>query len=210
MPRFRLPSPAMCVALLGLSVALGGTTWAAASLPERSVGTPQLKQNAVTGDKVENHSLTGADLDLTRVGIVRSAQRAKTADLATRATLADAAGTAYSTHFETGIALTKTPAAVATLPLPAGSYVLTAKGQVDTNTAGDIVECDLVAGTAKDMSFVQGGASHQSQIAANSLVYSSPSAGTASLVCAGVAGSTSLLSQVRVTAIQVGSISNTP
>ena len=126
MPRFRVPSPAMCVALMGLSVALGGSAWAATALPARSVGTPQLKQGAVTSDKVRNHSLTGADLDLTKVGIVRSATRAKTADLATRATLADAAGTAFSTHFETGIVVPKTPTTVATLQLPAGSYVLMA------------------------------------------------------------------------------------
>jgi hypothetical protein len=173
------------------------------------VGTPQLKQNAVTSDKVRNHSLTGADLDLTRVGIVRTAQRAKTADLAARATLAVAAGAALSTHFETGIAVPKTATAMATLQLPAGSYALTAKGQIDTSTASDIVECDLVAGTAKDVSFIQGGASHQSNIVANSLVYSSPSPGTASLVCTGFFGS-GTLSQVRVTAVQVGTVSSTP
>ena len=209
MPRFRVPSPAMCVALLGLSVALGGSAWAATALPARSVGTPQLKQGAVTSDKVRNHSLTGADLDLTKVGIVRSATRAKTADLATRATLADAAGTAFSTHFETGIVVPKTPTTVATLQLPAGSYILMAKGQIDTQTAGDIVECDLVAGAAKDVSFVQGGASHQSQIVTNSLVSSSPVAGSATLVCTGFFNS-GTLSQVRVTAIQVGSVTNTP
>ena len=211
MPRFRVPSPAMCVALLGLTVALGGTGWAATALPAGSVGTPQLKQSAVTSAKVRNHSLTGADLDLSKVGTVRSATRAKTADLATRAKLADVAGAAYSAHFETpSIVLTKTPTPALTLQLPAGSYVLMAKAQVDTNTTSDIVECDIVAGAATDKSFVQGSASHASQIVTNSLVYSSPTAGTASLMCAGVFGSTSALSQARITAVQVGSVSSTP
>lgn len=84
-----------------------------------------------------------------------------------------------------------------------------AKGQIDTQTAKDIVECDLVAGGAKDVSFVQGGANHESQIVANSLVYSSPVAGTATLVCTGFFGSGNL-SQVRVTAIPVASVTDTP
>ena len=123
---------------------------------------------------------------------------------------ADAAGTAYSAHFETpSIVLTKTPTSALTLQLPAGSYVLMAKAQVDTNTTSDIVECDIVAGTATDKSFVQGSASHASQIITNSLVYSSRTAGTASLACAGVFGSTSALSQARITAIQVESVDST-
>ncbi len=68
MLRFRPPSPAMCVALLGLSVGLGGTAWAAVSLPAHSVGTAQLKHAAVTGDKVKDHSLTGDDIRLTTLG----------------------------------------------------------------------------------------------------------------------------------------------
>ena len=43
------PSPAFCVALLALFVALGGTTWAAISVPRGSVGNPQLKKNAEIG-----------------------------------------------------------------------------------------------------------------------------------------------------------------
>src|SRR4051812_18418638 len=45
------------VGLLALTIALGGTSYAAATLPPRSVGTAQLKQNAVTSTKVKNGSL---------------------------------------------------------------------------------------------------------------------------------------------------------
>ena len=148
MRHLRIPSPALCVALLSLFVALGGTTWAAMSLPANSVGTPQLKANAVTGGKVKNHSLTGADILLSSLGKVPSAAHAATADSATKATSADtatAAGTAYSTHFESALSLSGTPTTVASLTLPAGSYALSAKGQVDTLSGSDIVECDLVA-----------------------------------------------------------------
>ena len=49
------------VALLALFVALGGTSYAAISLPRNSVGTPQLKKNAVTSAKVKNRSLRAND-----------------------------------------------------------------------------------------------------------------------------------------------------
>ena len=50
--RIRRPSPAMCVALIALFVALGGTGYAAFSLPRDSVGTAQLKDGAVTKGKI--------------------------------------------------------------------------------------------------------------------------------------------------------------
>jgi len=201
----------MCVALLSLFVALGGTTWAAVSLPASSVGTPQLKANAVTGGKVKNHSLTGPDILLSSLGMVPSAAHAVTADTATHATSADTAttaGTAYSTHFESALSLPGTPTTVASLSLPAGSYALSAKAQVDTLSASDIVECDLVAGTNTDRSFVQGGATHQSQILTNNLVSQFAAAGQVQLSCEAITGGT--LSQVRLTAIQVANVINTP
>jgi len=51
----------MIVALIALSVALSGTSYAVANLPRNSVGTPQLKGNAVTGPKVKDGSLSASD-----------------------------------------------------------------------------------------------------------------------------------------------------
>jgi len=59
--RRRLPSPAMLVACVALIVALGGVSYAAGVLPKNSVGTAQLKKNAVTATKVKNQSLMAAD-----------------------------------------------------------------------------------------------------------------------------------------------------
>lgn len=50
------------VATLALFVALGGTSYAAVKLPKNSVGSTQLRANAVTGAKVKNRSLTVDDL----------------------------------------------------------------------------------------------------------------------------------------------------
>jgi hypothetical protein len=49
------------VSLIALFVALGGTGYAAVKLPRNSVGTTQLKSNAVTSGKVKNGALRRAD-----------------------------------------------------------------------------------------------------------------------------------------------------
>ena len=58
---FRRPSPPMVLAFVALLVALAGTSYAAIQLPAGSVGTKQLKKNAVTGKKVKNGSLRALD-----------------------------------------------------------------------------------------------------------------------------------------------------
>ena len=59
--RFR-PSPAMVIACIALGVALGRTSVAAIqALPKNSVGTKQLKGNAVISAKVKNRSLLAVD-----------------------------------------------------------------------------------------------------------------------------------------------------
>ncbi len=55
------PKPATVIACLALSVALGGTGYAAIVLPANSVGTAQLKNSAVNTLKVKNGSLLKAD-----------------------------------------------------------------------------------------------------------------------------------------------------
>ena len=102
------------IALLALFIALGGTTYAATSLPKNSVGTKQLKKNAVTapkvkagavtnakigknavtGVKVKDDSLTGADILESSVGKVPSATAADSATNATNATNAASAANA--------------------------------------------------------------------------------------------------------------------
>ena len=53
----------MAVACLALLVALGGTSVAAVTaIPRNSVGTPQLRAQAVTGSKVKNGTLATADV----------------------------------------------------------------------------------------------------------------------------------------------------
>jgi hypothetical protein len=60
--RLRPPSPALVVACLALAISLSGTAYAVSTaLPRNSVGTLQLKSNAVTSAKVKNASLLKTD-----------------------------------------------------------------------------------------------------------------------------------------------------
>lgn len=84
--RIGRPSPALVVATIALIVALGGTGYAALRLPANSVGTKQLRKGSVTRSKikpgavnsarVKNKSLTGADIDLNKLGTVPAATSA--------------------------------------------------------------------------------------------------------------------------------------
>lgn len=132
------------IALLALFIALGGTTYAATSLPKNSVGTKQLKNkavtaakikngsvtnakiatNAVTGAKVKDDSLTGADVLESSLGKVPTAA---TADNATHAASADgaaptgAAGGALSGSYPNpGIASATRGVALAGMTSPGG------------------------------------------------------------------------------------------
>jgi hypothetical protein len=49
------------VSLIALFIALGGASYAAVNLPKNSVGTKQLKANAVNSAKVKNHTLLRRD-----------------------------------------------------------------------------------------------------------------------------------------------------
>jgi len=59
--RLRLPRPSTVIAAIALLVSLGGTAYAAGVLPAGSVGTAQLKSDAVVSSKVKNGSLLAAD-----------------------------------------------------------------------------------------------------------------------------------------------------
>ena len=59
----------MVVALVALVIAMGGTSYAAIELPANSVGTKQLKANAVVRAKVKLGGLRPADLNLGRIHV---------------------------------------------------------------------------------------------------------------------------------------------
>ena len=74
----RRPAVSNVLAVLALVVAVGGTTYAAAKIPKRSVGKVQLKRSAVTSSKVKDGSLTREDLKPGKYPGGRAARRGAT------------------------------------------------------------------------------------------------------------------------------------
>jgi hypothetical protein len=72
----RRPSPAMMVAFIALLVAASGTAVAAGNLVS---GDSLIKQRSLSGNRLRNHTLTGNQINLARLGKVPSAH---TADVA--------------------------------------------------------------------------------------------------------------------------------
>src|ERR1700712_4670932 len=81
---------ATVVATLALFIALAGGTAVAAKqlLPKNSVGTRQIKNNAITGAKVKDGAITGSKLALSSLGTVPNAAHAVSATTAGTATTA--------------------------------------------------------------------------------------------------------------------------
>ena len=98
MSRFRLrrPSGATLIAVVALFVALGGTGYAAFSLPKNSVGSKQLKNNAVTTSKIKNRAVTAGKINTSGLTVPNAshANRANNAINSTNATNATTAATA--------------------------------------------------------------------------------------------------------------------
>jgi hypothetical protein len=110
----RRPSPALVVAFVALVVALGGTSYAAFSLPKNSVGSKQIKNGAVTNSKLKKGAVTTGKIKngtVTKSKIntsgltVPNALHANSADSATNATNAtNAANVTGVQHFRTTLA----------------------------------------------------------------------------------------------------------
>jgi len=64
------PSPALVIACLALVVAFSGTSYAdVLNVPFNSVGTSQLRANAVVSSKVKNRSLLATDFKVGQLGV---------------------------------------------------------------------------------------------------------------------------------------------
>lgn len=113
-------SYANVISTICLFILLGGSAYAAARLPAKSVGTAQLKAGAVTGAKIKDGTITGAKVDSRTLGPVpaaasadhatnadhaTSAERATSADNATRALNADKAAFASKADLATNAEL---------------------------------------------------------------------------------------------------------
>jgi hypothetical protein len=102
----RRPSPALVISVLALFVALGGTVYAASKINGKTI-----KAGSIPGNRLKKHSLTGKQIDLSKLGTVPNATNAVNATNAASAASAAKATNATNaanldgmTRFRTTIA----------------------------------------------------------------------------------------------------------
>jgi hypothetical protein len=202
----------MVIACIALAVALGGTSYAAATLARNSVGTKQLKKNAVISSKVKNRSLLAVDFKAGQ--LPRGAQGPTGPTGATGATGATGPigpSDAFSTYNNSFVNLTGTLTTIRSLALPAGKYFIMAKGILNNNDGTpQQVECYLTAGSDSDgpageYYTIGAQGTDDREVAVLQLVHDFTAGGTATLACNSTAANSNIIGP-RIAAIKVGSI----
>ncbi|HEY1510066.1 MAG TPA: hypothetical protein VGF93_13735 [Solirubrobacteraceae bacterium] len=158
----RRPTASMVISLVALFVALGGASYAAVSIPNNSVGTSQIKNNAVNYKKIAQHTIGLQRIDATKVQVRVSG--ACTNDSAINAVTQGGKVTCHST-LPSQFGAASDPATVGTTAstvvskvLPAGNYLLNANSYATINPASTAagqqvqVTCTLSAATGSSQS----------------------------------------------------------
>jgi hypothetical protein len=162
----RRPTASMVVSVIALFVALGGVGYAAVSVPNNSVGTPQLKNGAVSTSKIKNNAVNYKKILQHTIGLQRidpskvqvRVSGGCSGDSAINAVAQSGKVTCHSTlPAEFGAASDSTPVGTTSTPLvskllPGGTYLLNANpyatiNPADTAPAGQRVQvsCTLSA-----------------------------------------------------------------
>lgn len=129
---------------LALVVALGGTSYAAVAIPKNSVGSPQIINSSVKSKDVKNGSLKGVDF---KAGEIPAGAQGPAGPAGPAGAVGPQGPVGPSNGYvvDTGADILNwnlTPGTfttVATLNLPAGSYVLTGKVLTNNNEAAGTV-----------------------------------------------------------------------
>jgi hypothetical protein len=143
-------------------LALGGTSYAISRLPAKSVGTKQIKRNAVNTSKVRDGSLLGTDF---KAGQLPAGERGEQGLQGLPGTPGDPGARGPSDVFQTAttgqltLASAVNPTTLASLSLPAGSFLVTGQATVDngSNTLSGTAVCFLLRPTASIFGTVREG-----------------------------------------------------
>ncbi|MDX6527560.1 MAG: hypothetical protein QOI43_3071 [Gaiellales bacterium] len=200
----RRPSPSLVIASLALFVSLGGGAYAAASIPDNSVGSAQLKHHAVTSNKLDFLSVGFRKIQLGAVGTRRinndQVQERVSGTCAANSAIASVdnqgavkcnpTGPAeLSTSTSSPVTLGTSATTIKSLNLAAGSpYLVSATPQLDvSNTTGTklvTVNCTLAVAPGDSSTTVTRSATFQpgpdDQMASLSLTIPAPAAGNGS------------------------------
>jgi len=204
----RRPSATTVIALIALAVALGGTSYAATSLPRNSVGTLQLKSNAVTSTKVKNGSLLKRDF---KRGQLPAGAIGPTGPAGAPGPAGPS--DAYAGFKNGPVAAPSSLSTIATLNIPqGGNYVIFAKlWMFDNVNTSVLTDCTLVAGSDSDESrtMLEGnsGVVVAGAVIALNVVHNFAAAGAVALNCNGFGVNISI-NNIKITAIRVGNLTN--
>jgi hypothetical protein len=128
------------IGLLALFIALGGTSYAA-TLPRNSVGSTQLKKNAVTSAKVKNSSLLAKDF---KAGQLPAGAKGDPGAAGAKGDAGPngAAGTARAYGRVVGTTFSRSKNVVSVTNPTAGQFCITLDASIDASTTGAIVTPD--------------------------------------------------------------------
>jgi len=206
----RRPSPALVVACVALGVALGGTSYATVlNVPKSSVGTPQIKRNAVKARQlapnavrsahVLNGSLLAADFKAGQIPQGPKGDKGDKGDNGISRVLTNR--TSGPTQ-----ALTATTTTILSLQLQAGRYLLIGKVWVSGAQSNFTAICTTGVGPTQDTALASAyngtaGAPVSDTIAMQTVVELS-AAGTATISC--LTPRAASWGEATLSAIQVG------
>jgi hypothetical protein len=139
-------SPASCVAMVALFVALGGVSYAAVG----QIGTADIKNGAITKVKIKKDAVTGAKVKESSLGIVPNAANAENAAKLDGKVASAFESKGFSSPADDLANLpSNTNTTVATQSLPAGTYLVLARGGLNNNGGSNAAageKCSLSAG----------------------------------------------------------------
>jgi hypothetical protein len=127
MKRIPRPSPALVISCIALAIALSGVSYAATVIPRNSVGSLQLKANAVNSSKVANGTLLRADFKAGQIpaGARGPAGPAGPAGAAGPAGPAGAAATALWAQIDSAGSVVRQKGVASAQKLGIGDYLVT-------------------------------------------------------------------------------------
>jgi hypothetical protein len=208
--RFR-PSPAMLVASIALLVALGGTSWAAVTLAPRSVSNAALKTGAVNSRVIADRSVQNVDL---AAGVIKKGPSGPVGPSGQTGAAGPSGpagpSDAYSRFLNGPIVVPTTSTTLSSLSIPAaGKYVAWAKAYFTPGgpTAFGNVTCTLTAGADSDESQTLVLSPYVWTLA-NNVVHEFTAAGSVDFKCAFPGTGTANANFIKITAIKVGSLTN--
>jgi len=209
--RLRRPSAPLLISLVALFFAFGGASYAAFTIPNNSVGTRQIRNNAVTWQKIAPGTIGSARINQalvqTRVtGTCTGTNGAIGQVTQSGHVVCNPSAPQEFGSSSTGTRVTATPASVASRSLGAGSFLLLGDAYANNTGAGDsTLTCTLsVPSGASQARTVTIAAGHQVVLPVN-LASTVPTAGaTSTLACTQTGGTVTVDGQINA----IGTASN--